>query len=146
MRNVLIALFLIVLTINVAAKPLPPDPPKKEVKAKTVVEMIPTGLTNWGKLERTGGDWTLQGHEIWEAVADMKTRPDGTHFWLVIWTLNSNGQTAPGIYEIESDGILRGVWGYSGSCQIEGDKLTGMTSSDRIQRLEPAKIEPARCD
>ncbi len=127
------------LAISAAGKPAPPDPPKKAVKAKTPAERLPCGPTNWGTMQAVGGDFTLTMHPQWEAIADMRTRKDGSVYWLCIWTLSSNGQTAPGIYEFDEEGILTGTWGYSGSCEITDDgRLTGSTMGDRIYRVEPA--------
>ena len=141
MRYLFSILFLFVLCLAITAKPIPPTKQTTEPAKKTPAERLPTGRTCWGVLNRINGDFTLTGDEEWEGIGEMVIRKDGSVYFLIIWTLTASGHTGPGIYEFDAEGILTGRWGMTGSCQIEGDRLTGITYPDQIYLVEKTPCE-----
>lgn len=133
-RSILITLTFMILTAVMATVDAKPErkstEPAAPKKAETQPDII-VGETNWGKLERNGKNFTITGHDTWEAVGEIRTRKDGSRFLFILWTLLSNGRAAPGIYEIGKDG-LTGTWGYAEDVTLEDGKLSGSSSSDRI--------------
>ena len=93
--------------------------------------------TNWGKVlyDRKTGKIVLHGHETWDAIGHV--RKDGKV--LVVWRLLSDkDKTGPGLYDVQEDGTLKGVWGWYGEVFFDADgNLHGETKDDRIFRVEP---------
>ena len=54
----------------------------------------------------------------------------------VTWTFKSDGRVAPGLYTVEPDGTMIGIWGYGDQVQWEANgELTGTVSPDRIYAM-----------
>ncbi len=97
-------LFLLLASLTSDAKPTKPG----EAPAKKKPEMMKSCLTNWGELNRVGPNFSLRGHPTWDGEGQI--RKDGRVF--ILWTLKSDGRAAPGVYEIQEDGSLKGAWQY----------------------------------
>ena len=93
--------------------------------------------TQYGKVlyNRETGELALVGHAGWEA--NGRVRKDGKIF--LLWTSKSNGEPAPGIYEL-IDGNLVGRWGWGHSAFVDTDgELKGSTSPETLYKVEPPK-------
>lgn len=137
-RTLYIALLLIT-PIALLAKPPGRVQDKPEVAPKPAPVMKLVGNTNWGRYVEVGpGQFTLEDHPIWYAVG--RVREDGKVF--VLWTHRNTDDICPGVYEIQPDGSLAGVWGYSHLTKVEpSGELTGTINVDRVFVLPPPEPE-----
>ena len=119
MDRFIVALFVLYLTFLAPLTPFKKDADK-----------LPdiSGQTNWGYLDQTGRNFSITGHDKWQAIGSI--RKDGKV--QLIWTQLSNKEPCPGVYSIrEKDNALVGVWGYSNRVNVEPDgSLSGEVQSD----------------
>jgi len=120
------------------AKPTKPMPPMKakmvdkRADALSKLKVANGRLTNWGTMDLGGVNFELTGHAQWDAFATV--RDDGRI--KVTWTFKSDGRVAPGLYTVEPDGTMIGIWGYGDQVQWEANgELTGRVSPDRIYAM-----------
>ena len=113
------------------AKPVTPEV-KKEDKKFQYPDL--NYESNWGKLtiDRNNGQIILREHPIWEGEAKFVT-PTKVY---VIWYLIENGKAAPGIYDLEKDGSLIGVWNWDSDILID-EKTWEATGDLRADRIHP---------
>lgn len=132
MRTIAAIMILFTVALTTDAKPDKPAPKAEQKKAMPPV--IVSGLTNWGTLTQSGTSIKLEGHPVWDAIGNV--RPDGRVY--ILWTLKATSEPCPGVYNVNKDGSLDGLWGYGGRCQVDekGD-LVGDTHSDRIYSVVP---------
>ena len=140
MLRIFLALLLIVPVA--IAKPTRPVPPAAKKEAPKVsprqtsldrLKILNGKLTNWGTMDLGNPSFELTGHIQWDAFATV--REDGRID--VTWTLKSNGEVCPGLYTVESDGTLHGIWGPAGDVQLVDGELVGSVRQDRIYLLLP---------
>lgn len=134
-----LALFLIV-PIAIAKPTRPNVLPKKEAvkvsprqQSLEWMKQINGKVTNWGTMDLGGQSFELTGHAQWDAWATV--REDGRID--VTWTLKSNGEICPGLYTVEPDGTLHGIWGQASEVQLVDGELVGRVRQDRIYLLPP---------
>ena len=105
---------LIPFALSAPDKPAKPEAKKIEPKKPAVPTLAVAGETNWGTLTQAGREIQIEGHPVWEAIGTI--REDGKV--QIIWTLSGTGRPCPGVYEIQKDGTLAGVWGYGHQVRI----------------------------
>lgn len=136
--HVFVVALLCIAPIAVAkpTKPLPSKAEKPVVSRKaaslTRLKCMGGKLTNWGTMDLGNPTFELTGHIQWDAFATV--REDGKVE--VTWTFKSDGKVAPGLYTVEPDGSLLGIWGYGDQVRWEANgELTGRVSSDKIYAM-----------
>lgn len=136
-----VAIFSLLIVSTVAANPPgrkqaepTPAPMKKAIAAHKLA-----GVTNWGDFTAFGPrDFTLDNHPTWSGVG--RVRDDGSV--LIIWTLRTTEEVAPGVYRVDVDGSLIGCWGFARDTTIEDNgELTGNVRGDRVYVLPPPEPE-----
>lgn len=124
------AVFVFAISIALSA----PDRPTPKEQKKSIPDM-PTGETNWGELTQQGINFKLENHPIWDGIGLI--REDGKIS--LVWTLRATGEPCPGVYSLDDDGSLKGLWGYSSRVKIEDDgSISGQTYADKTYRLVPS--------
>ncbi len=139
MRQIYFTLLAVVLlTQAVLAKPTRETPP---AKAEAQEKALPPQLakdSNWGKLTQSGTAIQISGHEIWEAIGEI--RKDGKV--QLVWTLIADGSVCLGVYDVVGEELI-GLWQHGDRCYIAKDgTLThneedGYLYSDRVFRVKP---------
>lgn len=114
--------------ILLATPVLPPSPQKPKIPKVTME-------SNWGVVTQNDKRVFISGHEHWSAEGHF--REDGKVY--ILWTENSNGREAPGLYEVKIDSktkrvFLQGHWGYGDEVILFPDKgpITGNFREDSI--------------
>lgn len=139
LHSLRVAYVALLLIVPVAiAKPTRPAPAKKEASKVSPrqqsldrLKLLNGRETNWGTMDLGNPSFELTGHPTWDAFATV--REDGRIN--VTWTLKSNGEVCPGLYAVEPDGSLNGIWGPSSEVQIVDGELVGTVRQDRIHLL-----------
>lgn len=139
LHSLRVAYVALLLIVPVAiAKPTRPAPAKKEApkvsprqQSLDRLKVLNGRETNWGTMDLGNPSFELTGHPTWDAFATV--REDGRIS--VTWVLKSNGEVCPGLYTVEPDGSLNGIWGPSSEVQIVDGELVGTVRQDRIHLL-----------
>ena len=126
-----------VIVLQVTAKPTKPPPPKAE-KPMTFPDLA--GETIWGRLDldKRTGYFTLTGHEQWTGEGQIITTGPAKGKVYLLWTFTANGRLAPGVYEIDKDNVLAGLWGYDDEVQVDDKEWTirGAVNRDTVRKRE----------
>lgn len=135
--STLLAIVLATSTTFVVSKPLTPPNLEKKKQQKPPACPDVAMESNWGTVTQNGKDVMISGHPQWSAQCHF--RDDGKVF--VLWTFNSDGREAPGLYEVkmhEGKAFLEGRWGYEGDVEfdLEGG-IVGTHYYDSIRPLSP---------
>ncbi len=128
-----VLLIAILCMAPVFAKPTKPAPKQDVQKVAPKIKL--EGATNWGNFQALGDkQFTLDDHPSWFGVGQI--RPDGKV--TVIWTLRATEQVGPGVYTIQADGTLKGIWGWAHDTKLEENgELTGNVREDSVHPVEP---------
>jgi hypothetical protein len=127
----LIGASLLFISLAAVAKPDRNDDTPK--KAPPMPDLMLFGETNWGTLIQTGKRVELRNHPTWEADGEWRYR-QGQWELLLLWTLNADGTSGPGLYTLK-DGKLVGHWNYeSAVTRNEDGSIAGLSREDTIFR------------
>lgn len=113
----------------------PPDRKDEKTKKPPVIPQI-AGDSVWGEVSQESHKITIHKHPHWY-VSDGEIRKDGKLF--VYWIQRSDGRVAPGLYDINEDGSITGLWAWTEDVFTDDDgAMHGMDKRDTLR----AKLMP----